>query len=134
EGEQVDVPDLCRTSGGENTQTHREHPHGALREDQQASFVDPVHDRTAQEAEEEHRQELERRGQTESDSAPATELEDQPVLGDALHPGTGVGQKLTQGVQAVITYGQGSEHGDTCHPFLPVLPGLRGEAVWVQYW
>src|SRR5699024_7282428 len=89
--------------------------------------------RSAREAEEEHRQELERRGQTESDSAPATESEDQPVLGDALHPGTGVGQKLTQGVQAVITYGQGSARGDTCHPFLPVLPGLRGEAVWVQY-
>ena len=82
--------------------------------------------RPANGREEQERQELQPGRDAEGGAAVGGELEHQPVLGDALHPGAGVGDDAAGGVQAVVGVGQGAESGTRGVSFGSV--GLR-EAV-----
>ena len=59
-------------------------------------------------AEQEQRQELQRRGQPDRDAAPG-QREDQPHLGDDLHPVAAQRDELAREVAAVVGDGQGGE-------------------------
>ena len=61
--------------------------------------------------EEEHRQELQAGGDAQGGAAAVGEAEDQPVLGDALHPGAGVGHQAAERVAPVVGVVEGSEGG-----------------------
>jgi len=61
--------------------------------------------------EQQHGQELEAGGDAERRAAAAGELEDQPVLGDALHPGAGVRDDAARGVEPVVAVAEGAEGG-----------------------
>ena len=102
EGDQVDVPDLHMAAEGEHGEGEAGQAHGGLGEQQQLALGEAVGDDAAVEPEEQHRQELQRGGDADRGGG-AGEAEHQPVLGDALHPGAGVGHHLAGGEEPVVT-------------------------------
>ena len=93
----------------EHTEHEREQRQGALRDEQQAALVEPVGEHPAPHTEEHGRPELQR-GDDAERGAGVGELEDEPVLRDALHPRAGERDQLTRRVQAVVAHAQRAEH------------------------
>ncbi len=102
EGDQVDVPDLHMAAQREHGEGEAGEAHRGLGDQQQRALGEAVGDDAAVEPEEQHRQELQRGGDADGGGG-AGEAEHQPVLGDALHPGTGVGHHLAGGEEPVVT-------------------------------
>ena len=80
----------------------------SLRGEQDAPLRQPVGDRPGVQAEQQHRPELQRHRHADRGRA-VRQAEDQPVLGDALHPRAGVGQALPAEVDPVTARGEGGE-------------------------
>ena len=80
----------------------------ALGDHQDPALGEAVGDHAAEQAEDQHRSELQRHG--EADRADVSgELQDQPVLGDPLHPQTGGGHDLRAEVEPVVAHLEGAE-------------------------
>src|SRR6185503_14956729 len=73
-----------------------------------AAPVHPVHDGPAPQPQEEHRTELQCRADAEGHPA-AGQREDEPVLGNPLHPGADDGDRVAQEEQAIVRLLQGAE-------------------------
>ncbi len=89
-------------------QAERGKRHQRLGDHQQAPLREAVGEQPAPGAEEQDRQELQRRGQPDRDAA-AGQLEDQPDLGDHLHPVAGERDDLPGEVAPVVGDGEGVE-------------------------
>ena len=96
---------------GEQAEDQRGHGHAEVGHLQQPSLGDPVGDHAGERREQQERQELETGGDADGGAAVAGQLEDQPVLGDPLHPGADVRHDAAGGVPAVVRVGEGAERG-----------------------
>ena len=95
DGECEHHPHPDDATGGQCPQGHAQHDEQDLGRDQQASPVDPVHQRSGPRSGQGDRQERERRQQAEVDSTPG-QLEHQPGLCDALGHAARCRQDLAQ--------------------------------------
>jgi hypothetical protein len=105
---QVDVPDLGCSGQREETQRGREGCRRRLGDHQQPALRVAIGDHPAEQAEDQHRQELQGDGDADRGDAPA-QLEDQPVLRDPLHPQSGGTDDLGAEEEPVVAYGQGGQ-------------------------
>ena len=108
EGDDVDVPRLDDTGDGEDAEECGSRRHGDLRHHHHRALGEAVGDHPGDRREQQDRQELQAGRQAEGAGA-AGEGEDEPVLGDALHPGPGVGDQRPGGEQPVVADPQGGE-------------------------
>ena len=107
--EDEDVPDRDDAGEVEHAERDRDQAHERLGEDQQLALGVAVGEHPAPRAEEQHRQELQPGGDAERDAVVVGELDDQPVLGDALHPGADVRDHAPGVVDAVVAVAQRAE-------------------------
>ena len=107
---EVHLPDLHGPGEHEHSQHGGEHRHRGLSRQQHEPFRATVRDETTDQSEQQSGQGLQRGGDADGCGA-AGESEDQPVLGDALHPTARVGQRLAEGEQSVVADAEGSEGG-----------------------
>ena len=128
EGQHVDVPHLDDTRHGDHAQDQRGGRHRQLRELEQAPLGEPVGDDAGVRREQQHGQELQAGGDAESRAAAVGELQHQPVLGDTLHPGTGVADDAADGVLAVVRVAQRLERGTQEGGVTPSGRARRGSA------
>ena len=119
ERQQVDVPDLDDAGHGDQAEHQRGAGHHRLGDLEQPALGEAVGDHAGVRREQQHGQELEAGGDAERRAAAAGELEHQPVLGDALHPGAGVADDAAGGVLAVVGVVQRLERGTQGWSVLP---------------
>ncbi len=73
-------------------------------------LVEAIRDQAAVRGQQQHRQELQARGDAYRERRTAGELEHQPVLGHPLHPGADVGDERPRQIDAVVALDQCGEH------------------------
>ena len=88
EGQHEHLPDLHGVRQHEQPEHQGEHGCAYLRPDQRGSLVDRVCEHAGEQAQHEHRRELGRRDNAQGQRI-AGQLQHQPRLGHALHPGPG---------------------------------------------
>ena len=89
-----------------------EHHERGLRDHQDLAALEPVGDEARDGDEEQLRRELQRHGDADGEGVGVGEFgEHHPVLGCGLHPGTDVGDEGADEPDAVVTTGEGAEHG-----------------------
>ena len=103
-GDQVDVPDLCRSGQREESQQGRQGCGSRLGDHQQGALGVAVGEQPTDQAEDQHRQELQGDGYADRGDTPA-QLQDQPVLRDPLHPQSGGRNRLRAEVEPIVPYG-----------------------------
>jgi hypothetical protein len=101
EGGDVDHRRRHHPGGGDREQPDRRQRHQHLGGDQQPPLRDAVGEQPAPGAEEQHRQELQRGDEADSD-ARAGQAEDQPDSGDHLHPVARERDQLADEVAAIV--------------------------------
>jgi hypothetical protein len=94
-------PRLDRAGHRQAPERERRDRHRGLRDDQQRALREAIRDHAAPGAKNEDRQELEGRGDADRDPA-SGQLEDQPHLGDHLHPVAAQGDDLAGEVAPVV--------------------------------
>ena len=105
EDREVDHPGRDDAGAGDREEADRGERHQRLGHHQQPPLREAVGEQPAPGAEEEHRQELQRRGQADRDAA-AGQAEDQPERGDRLHPVAGERDDLPGEVAPVVGDGE----------------------------
>ena len=108
ERQHVHVPGLHPAEHGEHTEHCCRAPHGELGHHQHAALREAVGDHAGDGGEQQDRQELQTGRDAERPGA-AGQREDEPVLGDALHPGADVRHQRAGGEQAVVAIAEGGE-------------------------
>ena len=104
-GQREHVPVLHHAGDVEEAEQQGHHTERRLGDEQHPALVQPVGEDAAPEAEQQRRAELQRRDHTER-GAGVGEFEDEPVLGDPLHPGAGERDELAAGVEPVVAHAQ----------------------------
>ena len=94
-------PRLDDAEGREQEEDRRRDRHPGLGDDQQLALVEAVGERAAERAEEEDARELQGGGEADGEAG-AGQGEDEPELGDDLHPVAGQGDDLPGEVEAVV--------------------------------
>ena len=89
-------------------------------------LVESVCDEAAVRGKQQHRQELQARCDADREARTARKLEYQPVLRDALHPGTDIGDERPCQVPAVVGLDQRPEHATS---WMPHRWCSRGDAI-----
>ena len=103
-GDQVDLPHVDGPQRHQEAEGEGQHPRCRLGDVQEASLVDPVDDQPAPAAEQQHRQELQGRDDTDVEPVPVEPVrEDQQAQGDRVHPGARGRDHLAEEVEAVVT-------------------------------
>ena len=110
EDEGEDHPRLDDARDGEREERQRRHRHRRLRDQQEPPLREPVGQQPAPGADQQERQELQRRGEADVD-ARSGQGEDQPHLRDDLHPVPGQGDDLAAEEAAVV---RDLERGERC--------------------
>ena len=87
----------------------REDAHQRLGDDEQPALVVAVGEHAAVHAQQQGGAELQRGDQAERDAAVVGELQHQPVLADALHPGAGQADQVGRGEEPVVAHPQRAE-------------------------
>jgi hypothetical protein len=108
ERERVYVGRTCRTGDRDGGQRRGGRGIQRLRGQQDAPLGQPVGHRPGVQAEDQHRQELQRHRHADGDRT-ARQVEYQPVLGNALHPRAGISQALAAEVNPVAARSEGRE-------------------------
>ncbi len=101
-------PRLDGAEGGQGEEQHRGDRHSGLGDDQELALVEAVGERAAEGTEEEDPRELQGGGEADGEAG-ARQSEDEPELGDDLHPVAGQGDDLPAEVEAVIADLEGCE-------------------------
>ena len=76
-----------------------------------AATTETISQHTGERGDENERDELQRRGQAQGGGVATGDVQDEPVLRDALHPSTAGGHELTREVPAVVAATEGLESG-----------------------
>ena len=101
---------ICQTSTvsvtDEPEQDEREHHLDGLGDDQRPPLGQGVRDQPAEQAQDQHRQEGEG-GHEAEDERVAGEVQDEPCLGDLLHPGADERHQLADEEQPVVAVAEG---------------------------
>ena len=105
-----DVPGLGDAGDREQSEDGRAQGHPALGDPQDAALVEAVGDEPAVRRQQQHRQELQPGGHADGQGRAVRQLEDQPVLGHALHPRADVGDEGAREVDAVVRLAERGEH------------------------
>ncbi len=110
QAQQVDVPQ--RHHAGDVGQAQREgaHPERDLERDEHPALVDAIGEHPAPEREQQCRGELGRGRQPQRGGVATGQVQHEPVLRHALHPGADQRDDLTGGVAPVVRHPQRGEH------------------------
>ncbi len=100
-GAQVHHPELDGVGRGEDAERERDEAEGDLGNQKHPPLREAIGHQPAERGEQEHGKELQRDDETERRAA-ARQLEDQPSLGDGLHPGARQRDRLADHVEPVV--------------------------------
>ena len=106
ERENIHMPDGDHTAHVQHPEGERHQRHAQLGGNEQATLRVPVGEHPAPQPEEQHRQELQAGGDAQGGPAAVGQLEDQPVLGDTLHPGADIGYECASEPAPVVRHRQ----------------------------
>ena len=106
-GDQVDLPHGDGAQRHQDAEDEGQHAGCGLGDVEEATLVDPVDDEAAPAAEQQHRQELQGRDETDVEPVPVELVgEDQQAEGDGVHPGAGRRDDLADEEEAVVADAQ----------------------------
>ena len=115
EHDRVEHPELHDAREVDHREQHGHRGHGRLRDEQDGALVEAVRDHSSPHAEQERRDELERNGEPDGEAAVVREVQHQPAQGDGLHPGTALGDQLTNEEQPEVPDVQRLERAPQAH-------------------
>ena len=133
-----DHPDLDDTGQREHGEDRGEHHHHGLHDEDRLALRQDVGEHAAEQAEDHHREEL--RGSDHAQPERVVgELEDEPGLGDLLHPRPDQRDELAAEEQLVVAVAEGAQPSDGVHghrprPVLVALGDRSMPARWSARW